>query len=106
MHYHAHIFFNGDAAAPAEALRQRLGPLLPTGVSIGAFLPRAAGPLTAPMFQLDYPAVLADRVEAVLRQHTDERSVLIHPLLADELAAHTIHAIWLGPVLALQLDRL
>lgn len=106
MHYHAHIFFNGDAAAPAQALRQRLGPLLPTGVRIGAFLPHAAGPLPAPMFQLDYPACLAGQVEAVLRQHTLGHSVLIHPLLADELAGHTTHATWLGPVLALRLDRL
>lgn len=106
VHYHAHIFLSGDEAAPAEALRQHLAPLLPTGVTIGAFLPRAAGPLPAPMFQLDYPACLADQVEAVLRQHTDGRSVLIHPLLADELAAHTTHATWLGPVLALRLDRL
>lgn len=106
VHYHAHIFLNGDEATPAQALRQCLGRLLPTGVRIGAFLPRAAGPLPAPMFQLDYPACLADQVEAVLRQHTDGRSVLIHPLLADELAAHTTHATWLGPALALRLDRL
>lgn len=106
MHYHAHIFFSGDDTAPAEALRQRLGSLLPAGVRIGAFLPRVAGPLPLPMFQLDYPACLADQVEAVLRQHTDGRSVLIHPLLADEQAAHTTHATWLGPVLVLRLDRL
>ena len=106
VHYHAHIFLKADEAAPAEALRQRLQPLLPSGVSIGAFLPHAAGPLPAPMFQLDYSAILAEQVEAVLRQHTSGHSVLIHPLLADELAAHTAQAIWLGPVLPLYLDRL
>ena len=106
MNYHAHIFFSSSEAAEAEALRQRLGTLVPTGLTVGAFLPRAAGPLPEPMVQLDYPQSIADHVERLLRPHCDGRSVLIHPVLDDELAAHTTHATWLGPVLALRLDRL
>lgn len=106
MNYHAHIFFVADEAAQAEALCRTLERLLPDGVAVGKFLSRAAGPLSAPMFQLDYPQRIADQVEAVLRAHCIGRSVLIHPVLNDELAAHTSHATWLGPELPLRLDRL
>lgn len=106
MNYHAHIFFSSSEAAEAEAARQLLLQYMPSDVTIGVFLPRAAGPLPAPMVQLEYPAFMADRVEAVLRQHCEGRSVLIHPVMDDELAAHTGHTTWLGPALPLRLEHL
>jgi DOPA 4,5-dioxygenase len=58
------------------------------------------------MFQLEYPESVSHEVESVLLGACGGRSVLIHPLLADEVASHTIHAKWLGPVLPMALEKL
>jgi DOPA 4,5-dioxygenase len=103
---HAHVFFEPGQLAEAEVLRALLIDALPPAVTVGACLPHAAGPLPQPMFEIDCPAAHVDVLRTVLATLCAGRSVLIHPVMADELSAHTRYAEWLGRPLALRIDSL
>ena len=106
MRLHAHLFFDASEHEAASRIRERIMSRLPPMVFTGPLLLRAAGPLPLPMFQLEYGEAVAREVRDVMEACREGRSVLIHPLLEDELAAHTTHAVWLGQPLALRLDKL
>ena len=106
MRYHAHIFFAEWEREAAALLGVALRAELPPEVEVGPFLPRAAGPLPGPMIQLEYPERHLAQVRGVLDSLREQRSVLIHPLLEDELLAHQVHSEWLGPPLRLRLEAL
>jgi aromatic ring-cleaving dioxygenase len=106
MKYHAHLFFDLSEHSIVSRIRERIQFGLPSSVSVGPLLLREAGPLPKPMFQLVYDENVAALVYQVLERYREERSVLIHPVLIDELAAHTIHAKWLGSPLSLHLEQL
>ena len=58
------------------------------------------------MFQVAYVQADAAALMAYFDAHVPERSILIHPLIDDILAAHTTEARWRGPVLPLNTDAL
>lgn len=104
--YHAHVYFLPEQAATAAALHTTLAALLPAGCWLGRLIPREVGPHTRPMFEIDFADTLLPTVEALLEQYRGPLPVLLHPQLADELAAHTSAARWLGEQLALKLHTL
>ncbi len=105
-YYHAHVYFEMTDLTGAEQLRHTLiGAIPPEGV-VHKLFARLVGPHPLPMFEIDYPASIRHEVQALLEQYRAGRSVLIHPVTDDDLAAHTSGAQWLGPKLALLLERL
>lgn len=104
--FHAHLFFELADTQVAESIHQQLTQTLPAEITIGPLLLRTAGPLPQPMFQLEYSEAFAHQVQTVLESLRKGRSVLIHPLMEDELSAHTKHAVWLGNPLKLNLENL
>jgi len=106
MNFHAHLFFAPSDQQTASWIREQMISQLPESVRVGPLLLRAAGPLPLPMFQLEYGEEFSQEVRQVMENCRRGRSVLIHPLLADEVAAHTVHAVWLGEPLPLRLDHL
>ncbi|MCH7335419.1 DOPA 4,5-dioxygenase family protein [Acinetobacter sp. NIPH 2699] len=106
MQYHAHIFFDLDHEQAAIRLREQLLHIFPERIFVGRLLCRAVGPLPKPMFQLEYENVDAIYVQQVLTQKCLGFSVLIHPILENEILAHTVYATWLGTPLELRLDQL
>ncbi|THU01048.1 DOPA 4,5-dioxygenase [Lampropedia puyangensis] len=103
---HAHVFFDLNAREQALALQQQLQLQWPAGIEVGPLLLRAAGPLPQPMFQIAYDEEHAERVREVLQTTRGDFSVLIHPVLEDEILAHTEKATWLGMPLLLRLEYL
>ena len=103
--YHAHVFFGADEAAAANAMREALVFTLPS-IEVGPFLPRAAGPLPCPMFQITLEQQFVEALTKFLEENRENRSVLLHPLTNNELADHTINARWFGEPLPLNLDQL
>jgi aromatic ring-cleaving dioxygenase len=69
-------------------------------IQVGRFHLRI-GPHTKAMFQVAYAQADAAALMAYFDAHIPERSVLIHPLIDDVLAAHTTEAKWRGPILPL-----
>ena len=104
--YHAHIYFELDDLARTEQIRQKLIDSLPAQTVVYKLIARLVGPHTLPMFEIDFPTGMKDQVVSLIEQYRDGRSVLIHPVIDDELAAHTSGAQWLGRRLDLLLDRL
>lgn len=104
--YHAHVYFLPEQAEIAATLHDTLAAQLPPGCWLGQLIHREVGPHTRPMFEIDFADTLLPAVRALLLQHRGPLPVLLHPQLADELAAHTSSASWLGEPLALKLHIL
>lgn len=106
MNYHAHVFFDLPQEQQIRQLREQLCLALNPHIFIGDLLLKAVGPLPKPMFQMEFEEKFIEEIISKLRFYFASFTVLIHPLLEDEYVAHTEHAFWLGPCLALNLDRL
>lgn len=106
MRLHAHIFFDLAEKDVVGEVRESIAAKLQGCAEVGALLLRAAGPLPLPMFQIDYEEHFASVVRDVLESCRGHRSVLIHPVMEDEVIAHTAQAEWLGQPLRLNLERL
>ena len=101
MDYHAHVYFNDDEQTQALALKAAIALAFPQ-MQVGRFHLRI-GPHTKAMFQIAYAQEDSAALMAYFDEHIPMRSVLIHPLIDDALAAHTTAATWRGPVLPLNL---
>ena len=115
MDYHAHIYFEDHEQAFALTFKNQLAAHFPHSqggrslafpqMAVGRFHVRI-GPHTKAMFQVAYAQADAAALMAYFDAHIPERSVLIHPLIDDVLAAHTTEAKWRGPILPLNLEAL
>lgn len=102
MDYHAHVYFNDDEHAAALELKAAIALAFPQ-MQVGRFHVRI-GPHTKAMFQIAYAEEDSAALMAYFDQYLPTRSVLIHPLIDDMLAAHTTAASWRGEVLPLNLS--
>ena len=104
--YHAHIYFTPDEMALATQVRENIIAALPQLTYAGQLIPISIGPHPLPMFEIHIPAASINLAMATIEQLRKEFSVLVHPVQADELAAHTSGANWLGEKLTLNLNVL
>lgn len=107
MHtYHAHVYFSLDQSALASKVRENILKDIPQITYAGQLIPISVGPHTMPMFELHIPASMINYAKASIDELREGLSVLIHPVQADELDAHTQSAVWLGKKLDLKLEVL
>jgi aromatic ring-cleaving dioxygenase len=107
MHpYHGHIYFSANEMTLAAQVRENIKKALPQLTYIGQLIPVPIGPHTKPMFEIHIPASHINDAMTTIDSLREGLSVLIHPVQADELAAHTIDARWLGEKLPLKLEIL
>ena len=104
--YHAHIYFALEQMALAAQVRENILNQLPQLTYRGQLIPMPIGPHPLPMFELHVPASQINFAMATIDSLREGLSVLIHPVQADELDAHTNGARWLGAKLVLNLDVL
>ncbi len=104
--YHAHIYFSTDEMTLAAQVRESIIKHLPQLTYAGQLIPISIGPHPQPMFEIHIPASSINFAMATLNELREGLSVLIHPVQADELAAHTSGASWLGTQLKLKLEVL
>ena len=104
--YHAHVYFSVDEMVLAEQVRDNIIEALPQLTYTGQLIPIAIGPHPKPMFEIHVPAASINYAMATIDGLREGFSVLIHPVQADELDAHTGGARWLGNKLALNLSVL
>lgn len=104
--FHAHIYFDVETRASAEALLKSLGDQFgPKLRHLGRLIDRPIGPHPVPMFEIDFAPELFYPVVSFLMLNHAGHSVLIHPETGDDLTDHTAHALWLGRQLNLDLSR-
>ncbi len=107
MHpFHGHVYFDLADAALAAQVRHDIASAIPALTYLGQLIPVPIGPHTKPMFEIHIPAAQIEPAMRIIEQKRKGLSVLIHPVQADELDAHTASARWLGTPLALKLEVL
>ncbi|HEY8084319.1 MAG TPA: DOPA 4,5-dioxygenase family protein [Methylophilaceae bacterium] len=107
MHpFHGHIYFDLADAALAAQVRKEIAAAIPSLTYLGQLIPKPIGPHSKPMFEIHIPAAQIDSAMQIIEQKRRGLSVLIHPVQANELDAHTNSARWLGTPLALKLEVL
>jgi aromatic ring-cleaving dioxygenase len=107
MHpYHGHIYFSLDEIELARQVRENIIKELPQLTYAGQLIPIPIGPHPKPMFEIHIPASHINFAMATIDALRQGLSVLIHPVQANELDAHTNAARWLGAKLPLNLSVL
>ena len=104
--YHAHIYFSLDEMTLAGQVRQNIAQAMPQVTYLGELIPIPIGPHPKPMFEIHIPAADFNYAMATIEKLREGLSVLIHPVQHDEVAAHTVDAVWLGETLTLNIDFL
>ena len=104
--YHAHFYYTqasrgGALQVYAKALKE-----FAKIADVKAPVDRPIGPHTQPMFEIAFCRQQLSWVNRWLMENRGEASVLVHPVLPDEIAAHSTEAWWLGEALPLNFSEL
>jgi len=102
--YHVHIYFDEERSPLAHRLRGVLEDD-PRVEALGRMHTGPVGPHPTRQFQVLLASQNLDDVLGWLERNRESLSVLIHPDIDDDLAAHTTHARWLGSPVSLDLER-
>jgi DOPA 4,5-dioxygenase len=100
--FHAHVYFDEVTRRTAERMRDELARQL--GVEVGAMHERPVGPHAKAMFEV---AITPEQFGAVvpwLMLNRSGLSVLVHPTTDDEVADHETRPLWMGEVLAIDVE--
>jgi DOPA 4,5-dioxygenase len=100
--FHAHVYFGADtvdrARAVCEAARDRFG------LPMGRMHERPVGPHPRWSCQLTVRPEQFGDVMAWLALNRDGLTIFVHPQTGDDLTDHSVHAIWMGELLPLDLS--
>lgn len=99
---HAHVYFDPSTRDRAESLRAKIAELF--GLRIGRMYDRPIGPHTKGMFEVVLPTERFGDLVPWLMLNRDGLSVLVHPMTGDPIADHTVHALWLGEQLVIDVE--
>jgi len=102
--YHAHIYFDADSEADAQAVREAIGARF--DVTLGNWHHREVGPHTRWMYLVTFATDLFPSFVPWLALNRRGLAILVHPESGDVVADHTDHAIWMGEVLDIKVDVL
>jgi aromatic ring-cleaving dioxygenase len=103
--WHAHIYYDPATRPAAEAVRTGLAAAFPEA-RLGRWHDAPIGPHTQAMYQVAFAPALLPSLLPWLMLNRRGLAVLVHPETGHELADHTVHAAWLGEVLALHTEVL
>ena len=102
--YHVHIYFEPDTRATAEQVIQNLASLF--DVDVGSYHERPVGPHPTGSCQV---TVSMDNFGVIIDWLAKNRSgltVFTHANTGDVMKDHTDHTIWMGKMMALNLEIL
>ena len=102
--FHAHVYFDSPTRTTALVVRDGLAERF--DVELGRIHGRPMGPHPKPMYQVKFaPSEFSALVQWLMLNHAG-LDVLIHPETGDDIADHTVNALWLGEKLALNIEVL
>ena len=100
--FHAHVYYDQDTRDRAERVRAGLGSGFE--VQLGRWHDQPVGPHPKAMYQVAFNAGEFARIVPWLMLNREGLAVLVHPETGDNLTDHTLHALWLGDKLELNVD--
>ena len=102
--FHVHVYFDLLTRITALAVRDGLAERF--DVELGRIHDRPMGPHPKSMYQVKFaPSEFSTLVQWLMLNHAG-LDVLIHPETGDDVADHTVNALWLGEKLDLNIEFL
>ncbi|MEG4916281.1 DOPA 4,5-dioxygenase family protein [Microcoleus sp. B7-D4] len=101
--FHAHIYFDADSRDAAERVREGLAQF---EVQLGRWHDKPIGPHPQAMYQVAFLPSQFGKVVPWLMLHREGLDILVHPETGDDVADHTLHSLWLGEKLELNVEVL
>lgn len=102
--FHAHIYFNADELALAQAVAREAQARF--GVAVGRFHERPVGPHPRGSCQLTVPPDKFGDFAQWAALNRQGLTIFAHASTGDDMADHTAHVIWFGPSEELDLSVL
>jgi len=102
--FHVHVYF--DPQTRATALRVRDGLARQFDVELGRIHEKPLGPHPKSMYQVKFAPSEFGALVPWLMVHHEGLDALIHPETGDDVADHTVNALWLGTKLELNIEFL
>jgi DOPA 4,5-dioxygenase len=103
--YHAHVYYAPDSKLLAGAVRDGVAEFFPAAL-LGRWHEMPVGPHPQAMYQIAFPTELFASLVPWLMLNRRGLTVLVHPETGNDYRDHSRHAVWLGAVLTLALDKL
>ena len=103
--YHAHIYYAPETKAAAATLREEIGQRFPEAL-LGRWHDPPVGPHPTSMYQIAFPTALFPQLVPYLMLNRRDLTILVHPETGNAYRDHSRHALWLGGILPLLLDKL
>jgi DOPA 4,5-dioxygenase len=100
--FHAHVYFDTITRGTAQRIHDELEQHL--GVDVGALHERPVGPHAKAMFQVTITPEQFATVVPWLMVNRSGLSVLVHPTTDDTVADHEASPLWMGEVLAIDVE--
>lgn len=101
--FHAHIYYDADSKADAEALRTEIDACY--DVELGRWHDKPIGPHPFGSYQVTFTPEQFGDIVPWLALNRRDLIILVHPQTGDDLIDHSDYAMWLGDSTALRLDR-
>jgi len=102
--YHAHVYYDADSRAAAEALLEQVGARFE--VALGRMHDRPVGPHPRGSCQIAFAPGLFATLIPWLALNRGGLTVFVHPNTGEALEDHRDRALWLGPDEELKLSAL
>ncbi len=102
--FHVHVYF--DPATRSRALQVRDGLAERFDVELGRIHEKPLGPHPKSMYQVKFAPDEFGALVQWLMLHHQGLDVLIHPETGDDVADHSVNALWLGEKLELNIEFL
>ncbi len=103
--WHAHVYYDPADKAAALSLREAIGAGFPDAV-LGRMHDVPVGPHPTAMYQVLFAPALFPTLVPFIALNRHGLTVLVHPETGRQRADHTAHALWMGAVLPLFIDKL
>jgi len=101
--FHGHIYFDADNRDAAARVREGLSQF---EVQLGRWHDKPIGPHPQAMYQVAFLPDEFGKVVPWLMLNREDLDILIHPETGDDVADHTLHSLWLGEKLELNIEFL
>ena len=103
--YHAHVYYTPDSKALAGVVRDGVASRFPVAI-LGRWHDVPVGPHPQAMYQIAFATELFAELVPWLMLNRRGLTVLVHPETGNDYRDHSRHALWLGAILELSLDKL
>ena len=104
MNYHAHVYF--EDLVIAQKRREHLKIQWGEVFHFFSLHSMPIGPHPCPSFGFAFEERYLPQVRQWMSNNLDVFTGMVHPIIADDLAAHTLHAEWFGGVIELNKNYL